>query len=103
MAISNWREGLITTRRFSSWAASATAPASRPVSQKANDLLQRPSKSVAVGTEIAPRPPHRSVRVPLFQEQAMRVAIECAGFTPGEADQLPADIRSMQRAMTQKS
>ncbi|MFD1624855.1 error-prone DNA polymerase [Azospirillum griseum] len=26
--------------------------------------------------------------VPLFQEQAMRVAIECAGFTPGEADQL---------------
>jgi error-prone DNA polymerase len=57
--------------------------------------------------------------VPLFQEQAMRVAIECAGFTPGEADQLrramatfkhtgeadqlPADIRSMQRAMTQKS
>jgi error-prone DNA polymerase len=26
--------------------------------------------------------------VPLFQEQAMRVAIECAGFTQGEADQL---------------
>ena len=26
--------------------------------------------------------------VPLFQEQAMRVAIVCAGFTPGEADQL---------------
>jgi error-prone DNA polymerase len=26
--------------------------------------------------------------VPLFQEQAMRVAIECAGFTAGEADQL---------------
>src|SRR5690606_196275 len=26
--------------------------------------------------------------VPLFQEQAMRVAIECAGFTPGEADGL---------------
>ena len=26
--------------------------------------------------------------VPLFQEQAMRVAIDCAGFTPGEADQL---------------
>jgi hypothetical protein len=26
--------------------------------------------------------------VPLFQEQAMRVAIECAGFTPTEADQL---------------
>jgi error-prone DNA polymerase len=26
--------------------------------------------------------------VPLFQEQAMRVSITCAGFTPGEADQL---------------
>ncbi|MFK0385738.1 error-prone DNA polymerase [Agrobacterium sp. NPDC090273] len=26
--------------------------------------------------------------VPLFQEQAMRVAIECAGFSPGKADQL---------------
>jgi len=26
--------------------------------------------------------------VPLFQEQAMRVAIECAGFSAGEADQL---------------
>src|SRR5262249_45911674 len=25
---------------------------------------------------------------PLFQEQAMQVAIVCAGFTPGEADQL---------------
>ncbi len=26
--------------------------------------------------------------VPLFQEQAMKIAIVCAGFTPGEADQL---------------
>jgi error-prone DNA polymerase len=30
----------------------------------------------------------KTLGVPLFQEQAMRVAIECAGFTPGEADQL---------------
>jgi error-prone DNA polymerase len=40
-----------------------------------------------------PRPELRQVLektlgVPLFQEQAMRVAIECAGFTPSEADQL---------------
>ena len=27
----------------------------------------------------------KTLGVPLFQEQAMRVAIECAGFTPGEA------------------
>lgn len=31
---------------------------------------------------------HKTLGVPLFQEQAMRVAIECGGFTPGEADQL---------------
>ena len=30
----------------------------------------------------------KTLGVPLFQEQAMRVAIVCAGFTPGEADQL---------------
>ena len=40
-----------------------------------------------------PRPELRRVLektlgVPLFQEQAMQVAIHCAGFTPGEADQL---------------
>jgi error-prone DNA polymerase len=30
----------------------------------------------------------RTLGVPLFQEQAMRIAIVCAGFTPTEADQL---------------
>jgi len=30
----------------------------------------------------------KTLGVPLFPEQAMRVAIECAGFTPGEADML---------------
>src|ERR1700688_4234424 len=30
----------------------------------------------------------KTLGVPLFQEQARRVAIVCAGFTPGEADQL---------------
>ncbi len=42
---------------------------------------------------IYPRPELKEVLgktfgVPLFQEQAMRVAITCAGFTPGEADGL---------------
>jgi len=32
----------------------------------------------------------KTLGVPLFQEQAMRVAIECAGFTASEADQLTA-------------
>lgn len=30
----------------------------------------------------------KTLGVPLFQEQAMQLAIHCAGFTPGEADQL---------------
>lgn len=30
----------------------------------------------------------RTLGVPLFQEQAMQLAVEAAGFTPGEADQL---------------
>jgi error-prone DNA polymerase len=30
----------------------------------------------------------KTLGVPLFQQQAMQVAIVCAGFTPGEADQL---------------
>jgi error-prone DNA polymerase len=30
----------------------------------------------------------KTLGVPLFQEQAMSLAIHCAGFTPGEADQL---------------
>ncbi len=30
----------------------------------------------------------RTLGVPLFQEQGMRMAIEAAGFTPGQADQL---------------
>ncbi|NIX77019.1 error-prone DNA polymerase [Microvirga terricola] len=30
----------------------------------------------------------KTLGIPLFQEQAMRVAIECAGFTPSEADRL---------------
>lgn len=37
---------------------------------------------------LAEEPATYAMRVPLFQEQAMRVAIECAGFTAGEADQL---------------
>ena len=31
---------------------------------------------------------HRTLGVPIFQEQVMELAIEAANFTPGEADQL---------------
>ena len=44
----------------------------------------------------------KTLGVPLFQEQAMRVAIECAGFTPGEADllaQVDGDLQAHRRRL----
>ena len=43
---------------------------------------------VTYPTEDLRRVLEKTLGVPLFQEQAMQVAIVCAGFTPGEADQL---------------
>lgn len=48
-----------------------------------------------------PRPELRRVLgktlgVPLFQEQAMQVAIHCAGFNPGEVDQLRRSMATFQ-------
>jgi error-prone DNA polymerase len=37
---------------------------------------------------ILERSLEKTLGVPLFQEQLMQMAIDCAGFTPGEADQL---------------
>ena len=39
----------------------------------------------------------KTLGVPLFQEQAMTLAIRCAGFTPGEADQLRRAIAAWKR------
>ena len=36
----------------------------------------------------------RTYGVPIFQEQVMKLAIECAGFTPSEADQLRRSLAS---------
>jgi len=40
----------------------------------------------------------RTLGVPLFQEQAMSMAVVAAGFTPGEADQLRRAIASWKRS-----
>ncbi len=40
---------------------------------------------------------HKTLGVPLFQEQAMRIAIVAAGFTPGEADKLRRAMASFKR------
>ncbi|MCW5574316.1 MAG: error-prone DNA polymerase, partial [Steroidobacteraceae bacterium] len=39
----------------------------------------------------------RTLGVPLFQEQVMQLAIEAAGFTPGEADQLRRSMAAWKR------
>ncbi|MEJ6785271.1 error-prone DNA polymerase [Aminobacter sp. Piv2-1] len=42
----------------------------------------------------------KTLGVPLFQEQAMRIAIEVGGFTPGEADQLRRSMATFRRTGT---
>jgi error-prone DNA polymerase len=39
----------------------------------------------------------RTMGVPLFQEQVMQVAVDAAGFTPGEADQLRRSMAAWKR------
>ena len=40
---------------------------------------------------------HKTLGVPLFQEQVMRLAVVAAGFTPGEADQLRRAMAAWRR------
>lgn len=42
----------------------------------------------------------KTLGVPLFQEQAMRIAIVCAGFSPGEADQLRRAMATFKKVGT---
>src|SRR6185312_11049396 len=44
----------------------------------------------------------RTLGVPLFQEQAMKIAIDAGGFTPGEADQLRRAMATFKRNGTIK-
>jgi hypothetical protein len=41
----------------------------------------------------------KTLGVPLFQEQAMQVAIVCAGFSPSEADQLRRSMATFRSAV----
>src|SRR6202167_70280 len=42
----------------------------------------------------------KTLGIPLFQEQAMRIAIVAAGFTPSEADQLRRAMATFRRSGT---
>src|SRR6185503_9935449 len=41
---------------------------------------------------------HKTLGVPIFEEQAMRLAVVAAGFTPGEADQLRRAMAAWRRS-----
>jgi len=43
---------------------------------------------------------HKTMGIPLFQEQAMKMAIVAAGYTPGEADQLRRAMATFRRTGT---
>ena len=42
----------------------------------------------------------KTLGVPLFQEQAMQIAIVAGGFTPGEADKLRRAMATFKRTGT---
>jgi error-prone DNA polymerase len=46
---------------------------------------------------------HKTLGVPLFQEQAMRIAIDAAGFKPAEADKLRRAMATFKRVGTIKN
>lgn len=54
------------------------------------------------GSKTSPLQPilEKTLGVPLFQEQAMRIAIEGAGFAPGEADRLRRAMATFKRTGT---
>jgi len=41
---------------------------------------------------------HKTLGVPIFQEQVMKLAVEAAGYTPGEADQLRRDMAAWRKS-----
>ncbi len=58
-----------------------------------NIPIEYPSKELEVVLE-------RTLGVPLFQEQAMQIAITAASFTPGQADQLRRAMATFKRTGT---
>jgi error-prone DNA polymerase len=61
--------------------------------RRGQELITYPSK--ALETVL-----HKTLGVPLFQEQAMKIAIVAAGFTPSEADRLRRAMATFKRVGT---
>ena len=64
-----------------------------------NREIQR-TKDIAYPSESCRSILERTRGVPLFQEQAMQIAIDCAGFPPAKADKLRRAMATFRRAGT---
>ncbi|WP_370674839.1 error-prone DNA polymerase [Pleomorphomonas sp. PLEO] len=64
-----------------------------------DEIYPSPSPEFGPKDELA-QVLHKTLGVPLFQEQAMRIAIVAAGFTPGEADKLRRAMATFRRMGT---
>jgi error-prone DNA polymerase len=59
-----------------------------------------PEDTIAYPSEKLEKILRRTRGVPLFQEQAMQIAIDCAGFLPGKADKLRRAMATFRRSGT---
>ncbi|WP_428673823.1 error-prone DNA polymerase [Reyranella sp.] len=59
-----------------------------------------PEDQIAYPSEKLEKILRRTRGVPLFQEQAMQIAIDCAGFLPGKADKLRRAMATFRRSGT---
>ena len=63
-------------------------------------LVSYPSPNPPWPADELKRVLHRTLGVPLFQEQAMRIAIDAAGFEPSQADKLRRAMATFKRVGT---
>lgn len=64
---------------------------------KRREMVRRTGKLPTYHNEVIRRVLGRTLGVPIFQEQVMQLAIDAAGFTPGQADQLRRSMAAWRR------
>jgi error-prone DNA polymerase len=64
---------------------------------KRREALRRTGKQPIYHDEVIRNVLGRTLGVPIFQEQVMQLAIDAAGFTPGQADQLRRSMAAWRR------
>jgi len=64
---------------------------------KRREDLRRTGKLPTYFNDVIQRVLGRTLGIPIFQEQVMQLAIEAAGFTPGQADQLRRSMAAWRR------